>query len=109
MMTDIKGIPREETDKWARPPSPGLPGPKGIADKGERIRGRDLKISEQDVFRSLPFFRRVSAFIFGGYFIIGDPVAPKRGMFVHVPSMLVRFYYKRLYKLFHKTVGSKPQ
>ena len=71
-------------------------------DKGELIRGRDLKITESDVFGSLPFFMRVYAWLFGGVFGMRagvDPISKvPRIIIVYVPSIWSRVRYKRLNK-----------
>jgi len=78
----------------------------GPPSKGPLIRGRDLKITESDVLGSLPFFKRVHAFLFGGVFGIHDGTTRKnakgedvRGVVIaFVPSLWRRIYFKYLYK-----------
>ncbi len=75
-------------------------------DKGEHIRGRDLKISENDILRSLPFFGRVRAWIFGGVYGIRDSESKMpRVVVVFLPSAPMRFYYRHFYK--HKTLSKE--
>jgi len=75
--------------------------------KEERIRGRDLKIAERDIFLSLSFFASWRAYLFGGLYGVGDPQMRAtdsqlpRVVMVYIPPIWKRFYYKRLYKLFH--------
>jgi len=79
-------------------------------DKGEFIRGRDLKITERDIINSLPFLGRVRAFLFGGIYGIGDPQLLRakdsqlpRVAVVYLPPVWMRFYYRQLYRWIHKT------
>jgi hypothetical protein len=68
-------------------------------DKGERIRGRELKIAETELFKSMPFLMRLRAWLFGGVFGIRDPESKlPRIAVVYIPSVWLRFYYKHLYK-----------
>ena len=81
-----------------------------MENKKEIIRGKDLHLTEKDVYKSLSFFRKLGAFFFGGVYAIGDneldlkDSSKNRGILLYIPPIHTRFYWKFIYRIFHKPI-----
>ena len=72
--------------------------------KGEFIRGKELRVTERDYFRSLPLFPRIKAWIFGGVFgmvLEGQNQMTRttqpRALVAYIPPIWTRIYFKYFY------------
>ena len=77
--------------------------PKEKKDKGEHIRGSELRVTERDILGSLPLVTRFRVWVFGGAYGMRDPDSKlSRIVLVYLPPIWKRIYYKRFYRWFHK-------
>lgn len=75
-------------------------------EQNEIIRGKDLRLTEKDVYKSLSFFGKLDAFFFGGVYSIGEinykDNTKNRGIILYIPPLHERFYWKFIFRLFYR-------
>lgn len=78
-----------------------------VKNKGTIIRGKELNLTERDVYKSLSFFGKIDAFFFGGLYSIGEVESKdlsNRGVLLYIPPIHERFYWKVLYRFTHRNI-----
>ena len=74
--------------------------------QSEIIRGKDLRLTEKDIYKSLSIFGKLDAFLFGGTFSVNEVTSKdptkNRGIVVYIPPLHKRFYWKVIYRAIHR-------